>query len=863
MRRIRRPLGAGQRSGVLAALLALIAGTIVAAAQLAGPRPPVTLPHMAGLDFVLIAMFAAAELALLHVEFQREAYSFSLSGVPVAVGALTVSPAILVVTRLAGALLAFAVQRPGKLKTAYNLSSYAFEAALVATMTGLLAGGEGPLDGRSALAMAGALIVVDVIMSTLLLKVISWHSGELDQRERTRVYVSGAIIAVLTTLLGLTFVILVDRGLLGISVLVGLLVVFAVVHRAYAVLHRRHASLELIHQFVSRDSKAQSVDELLSELLRSVCATLRASSVTLLLGGWEGQQQLLWVGEDGSVASEPASEELLEDWLFREVGTTGKPRIIPRGTSIAGLRSWLDARGMRDAIVVPVSDQEGVIGTLLVGDRQGDTATFDADDLPVAQTLAAHMAVALRNAALLQRLRHQANHDALTGIANRVLLHEALDSLHRDPAVRGSLAALLLLDLDRFKDVNDVLGHVAGDRLLCIVAERLKRLAPTGLVARLGGDEFAILLTGLASTQEAESLAHEAIAALKQPVMVNNIALNADASIGVAVYRPGGVSPGELLRQADLAMYAVKGTGRGVGLYTQDLERGHADRLALVADLRLALDRGELVMLYQPKLELLSGSIIGAEALVRWQHPKLGLLGPDAFIHLAESAGLIDQVTDTALSLALGQCRVWHDEGFDVSVAVNLSANNLHDEQLPERVRLRLAEAGLPPSALVLEITESSVVSEPERTIPILNELASLGCMLSLDDFGTGYSSLSYLQNLPVQEVKIDRSFVTNFVGDRRREALVAAIIGLGESLDLRVVAEGIEDAVTENQLRRMGCDAIQGYFIGPPASPERLARLFAARAARRPGWDAEGELSEAPVGIVIEPRTLAGQHRL
>ncbi len=803
---------------------------------------------------LLVAMFAAAELALLHIEFRQEAYSFSLSGVPLTIGALTVSPTTLVVTRLVGTAIAFAIQRPNLNKVIYNGASYAFEAALVGAATCLLTSHEPGLGLSSSAAVTGMLLVTDAVMSALVLRVISWHSGTLDQREQARVFVSGATIALLTSLLGVTTVIVLGRGILGLVVLLGLLAVFVVVHRAFAALHRRHASLELVHDFVSRDTHAVGVDDLVGESLAHICRSMRATRVSMVLDGWEGRRRLVVVDREFA-----RWDGLTDDWqtdvVLGQATSTGAPVVVSRNTNDPVSRAWLAQRSMRDAVVVPVIDGEGVIGTLLVADRQGETATFTADDVPVAQTLAAHMAVAMRSAAMVERLRHEATHDALTGIGNRALLSEALERIHETPGAHGTLAALLLLDLDRFKDVNDVLGHEAGDRLLSVVAQRLTAFARGGLVARLGGDEFAILLTGVASPREAELFAEQAIATLKKPVFVNGIALNADASIGVAVFRPGEVSPGELLRQADLAMYGVKGTGRAVGLYTQDLERGHADRLALVADLRLAIDRDQLFMLYQPKMALDTRTILGLEALIRWEHPKLGRLAPDTFIPLAESAGLIDAITDIALRLSLTQCRAWHDQGLDLSVAVNLSAHNLHDDKLPQRVADLLGAVGLPASALTLEITEGSVVSEPERTIPVLHALADLGCTISLDDFGTGYSSLSYLQNLPVQEVKIDRSFVTDFVGDKRRETLVAAIIGLGESLQLRVVAEGIEDAATENELRRMGCDEIQGYFLGPPTTPAQLELLLERSAARIVSCEASTDDPLAPAGTVVVPR--------
>jgi diguanylate cyclase (GGDEF)-like protein len=859
MRRIGAALTASQRTSLLAAVLAVGAALFVVFAGVLRLHQPVDAKASPFEIVALTAMFAVAELALLHIEFRREAYSFSLSGVPIALGALTVSPLLLVLTRLVGTAIAFAWQRPGREKATYNLFSYAFEAGLVGFATSALVGDGVGLTLGAGAAVLGVMLATDFLMSDLVLRVISWHSERPGRSERIRVYLSGSIVTILASLLAVTALIVASRGWLGAAVLLGLLVVFIVVHRAYAALHSRHASLEMIHQFVIREDIALSFEDLVGDSLRRICTSLRASRVALLFNGWEGRSDLVVVDEFGEVSWREVAPEALEEPLYQALLAAGQPTILARNTIAPDLREYLNARELRDAMLVPVLDSDGVLGTMQVSDRQGETATFGPDDAQVAQTLAAHMAVALRSASLLERLRHDANHDALTGIGNRSLLQVALDRVHIEPHPHGEFAALLLLDLDRFKEVNDVLGHVAGDRLLCVVAERLTALAaqnsPAGTVVRLGGDEFAILLTDIDDPVTAESFAQTVIAALMRPIMVNGIALNAEASLGLTVYRPGEVEPGELLRQADLAMYGVKGTGRTVGLYTKDLERGHAERLALVADLRLGLDRDELAMLYQPKLDLASGAIVGVEALIRWYHPKFGMLSPDTFIPLAESTGLIDQITEIALRLSLRQCGIWRAAGFDLSVAVNLSAHNLLDSSLPNKIRATLAEFGLPAEALTLEITEGSVVSEPELTIPIIHELADIGCCISLDDFGTGYSSLSYLQNLPVTEVKIDRSFITDFVGDCRRESLVAAIIGLGESLQLRVVAEGIEDASTENHLRRMGCDIVQGYFIGAPSRPDRLEELLVLQGARLPGA-APSSLS-APASLLVRQREI------
>jgi predicted signal transduction protein with EAL and GGDEF domain len=360
----------------------------------------------------------------------------------------------------------------------------------------------------------------------------------------------------------------------------------------------------------------------------------------------------------------------------------------------------------------------------------------------------------------------------------------------------------------------------------------------SALVARLGGDEFAVLLRPQPDLLDAAiRVAREMINAIAEPAKVGDTYVATQASIGVAV--SGATSDhADLLRNADTAMYAAKSQPTGVVVYTAELDRGRIERLALSADLQAALRSDQLVLHYQPKIDLRTGGITGVEALVRWNHPQLGLLGPDAFIPLAESSGMIEQLTPLVLRMALRQCRAWLNDGLDLTVAVNLSAKNVGNTSLPETVALALAEAGVTPDHLVLEITESSVMGDPDRTLPVLRRLAVTGVALSLDDFGTGFSSLSYLQRFPVREVKIDRSFVRGLsdpAGAHTAEALIRSIIGLGESLRLNVVAEGVEDAATLAKLQEYGCDVAQGYFIGRPAPADQL-RLRPAL-DRSAGW--------------------------
>jgi diguanylate cyclase len=433
---------------------------------------------------------------------------------------------------------------------------------------------------------------------------------------------------------------------------------------------------------------------------------------------------------------------------------------------------------------------------------------------------------------LERELTRQAFSDHLTGLPNRALLRDRTEQAIRLAGRHGLVAALLLLDLDRFKEVNDTLGHHHGDLLLQQVAERLRgRLRASDTVARLGGDEFAVLLPNVTGVGDATAVAEKLSAAIEAPFVVDGLTLDVDASIGVAAYPDHGAGANELLQRADVAMYAAKASHVSYVVYDPGMDRHSPRRLGLLGQLRRALAAGELVVHYQPKAEVRSGRVTGAEALVRWQHPEYGLLGPGEFVPLAETTGLIRPLTSHVLEAALRQCRAWLDAGHELSVAVNLSTRCLLDLALPEQVTGLLEDAEVAPGRLLLEITESSIMTDPARALEILNRLHALGVQLAIDDFGTGYSSMAYLKSLPVQELKVDRSFVQHLRDSQSDAVIVRTTVDLGHNLGLRVVAEGVEDEATLRELAKVGCDSAQGYHLAKPMPAAELDAWLAAQA--------------------------------
>jgi diguanylate cyclase (GGDEF)-like protein len=418
--------------------------------------------------------------------------------------------------------------------------------------------------------------------------------------------------------------------------------------------------------------------------------------------------------------------------------------------------------------------------------------------------------------------------DELTGLANRRALLRALETACGAEEPTG---ALLLCDLDGFKEFNDTLRHEAGDDLLRETAARIERaMEPDAIVARLGGDEFAVLAHG-AGRATAMDLARRIRETLTEPLPVAGIAARLDVSVGVALMPEHTGSALGLLRRADVAMYSAKGDHLGVDLYDASRDEHSRERLALAGELRDAVAARDLEVHFQPKAEIASGRIVGAEALVRWRHPERGLLFPDAFLPAAEQAGLMRPLTLVVLDRALAACGRWGADGRALGVAVNLSASNLLDASLPGEVATLLARHGVAPSQLTLEVTEGTILANPLRSGEVLAEIRHLGVAVSLDDFGTGHSSLSHVKRLPVDELKIDRSFVAGLATDTTDRAIVEAIVRLACSLGLNAVAEGVEDDEILTRLREQGCALAQGYLFRRPLPEDDFTAWLDARA--------------------------------
>jgi diguanylate cyclase (GGDEF)-like protein len=427
---------------------------------------------------------------------------------------------------------------------------------------------------------------------------------------------------------------------------------------------------------------------------------------------------------------------------------------------------------------------------------------------------------------------YQAQHDSLTGLPNRTLFRDRIGQAILACERNGGRVAVLLMDLDRFKEVNDTLGHHSGDILLQELGSRIKDvLRASDTVARLGGDEFGVLLPHQADPLGVVHVMEKIRQAVERPLVVQGLPLGIEASVGVAFYPDHGEDVDALQQAADVAMYAAKESHAFYSFYDATTRDYSPARLTLLAELRRAIDERELVLHFQPKAALENGEVVSVEALVRWQHPERGLVLPDEFIPSVQQTGLIKALTIYVIDEALRQCRTWEERGLTLSVAVNLSIRNLLDVTFPRDVEQLLARHALDPKRLELEITESTMLADPLRTKSVLEKLSGMGVRLSLDDFGTGYSSLSYLKRLPLDELKIDRSFVLNMLEDRDDAVIVRSTIDLGRNLGLEVVAEGVETGEIWDELARMGCDVAQGYFLTRPVPADELEAWLLNRA--------------------------------
>jgi len=812
------------------------------------------LEPVGGAPFVLplwaiVLGFVVAELLAVDIESRSEAHSVNFVELMYVAALLLGTPTTVVLGRVIAMFLRMGVirrQSPNKLIV--NVVVAWVEATVACLVFYPLVGGGSPAEPAAWLVIYAATICAYLVSAVVVTAAITIFSGFPGREIIRHVLRLGGLVAVANTTLGIIIV-----GSLWTSSYPGLLVVGVVaglflLYRAHMALSERHKNLETLHDFTRSLDGSVDLPELEREVVEGARAILRGEHGALLLppmqDGLPGTRLLI---EGNRVTrTEISPDELSADLAILLPG--GTSRLFGPGEPLPG---WLAAIGVKDALIVPLATDGVTVGAMVVANRLTEVSSFVDDDLRLFETLANHANVALANGRLVATLQHdarekayQALHDPVTGLPNRTMLQERLETAIQEARSSELGVALVFLDLVTFKEVNDTLGTVTGDRLLVEVRDRIEELLPDrAQLAQFTGDQFAVLVTEVADQDLVMGLAEAILTEFDSPMTAGDVSLVLGANLGVAHYPDHAPTAELLLQRADAATYRARQEGSGIEVYAAETDPYAPRRLALAADLSEALERDEVDVYVQPKVSLDDGLVVGAEALVRWTHPRLGPLSPDQFIPAAEHTGVIRQLTSYVVRNALAQCRSWRDAGLDLDISVNLSGRNLFDTHLVDDIGEAIEEAGVPASALTLELTESTVMGESHRSMSVLFGLQQLGVRLSVDDFGTGYSSLAHLRSLPVTELKIDKSFVMTMTVNDQDAVIVRTLVELGRSLGLRTVAEGVESPDARAMLREYGCVEGQGYLFSRPIPAEQFL-----------GWLARQPVRRRPIGEHVVP---------
>ena len=672
--------------------------------------------------------------------------------------------------------------------------------------------------------LVGALIVVAAVTIT---------QGFPGRVMLTPLFVPVLVACPISVLVGLVCSLLLDRTVWTLLLLFPVLLALSLLYRRFARVTRESERLEGIYEFARRLEHVGSDEDGARRIVDAVKELLNAEQVALWLPPYlDEEPRLVVASDDGRSWYDGPSDP---DDLFRRRATDGAqdgPALVSLVRATEAEAAALARRGAHDLLAAPVATAAGEPGYLEVCDRRSDVVTFTDSDRAALDSMLTHVNAAIRQQQLLTQIRYDADHDRLTGLPNRQRLAVEIDQLLAADPVAGR-AGLILASLDNYTEVTDTLGHAASDELLLVTAGLLREHAPPqALVARMEGEQFAVLLPGL-SLPATERAARRLREATSTRARVAGLDLEVTLTIGVAAAPAHGADSGTLMQRADVALLAGAGKS-GVASYHPVLDQQSLRRLQLGTELEQAMADGDISVVFQPIIDARSSDIVSVETLVRWAHPRYGAIAPDEFIHLAEQIGRIGPLTDHVLNLALARCRRWLDRDIALSVAVNLSARCLTEPDLVDRVQRALRRHGVPGELLTLELTEGSVVDDSVRSSTVLADLHALGLRLSMDDFGTGYSSLSQLRQLPIDEVKIDKSFVLGMATSQGESFIARSIIELAHNLGLRVVAEGVEDELTRNLLAEMGCDKLQGFLVSRPLPDERLESWILARTGVR-----------------------------
>ncbi|ROP44552.1 putative bifunctional diguanylate cyclase/phosphodiesterase [Pseudokineococcus lusitanus] len=837
-RRARRPPRSPRASiWMLTAVLAVV-GAVLAVVALLPERPE---PEIGWPLPVMVVLFLVGERVVARLPSVEGAHTFTFREVPAVIGLAYLNPLEYLLAYVVGGTVAAVASGQRGPKLAFNTALFVVEAGAGVLVYELVRQGADVAEPQAWLASFLAVMGTEVVAAVAVTGAIAVSEGRPPTFGVPEWARTGLLAAVINTAAAVLVVVLIEARPLALLVLVVVLAAVGVGYRHYISLVDGYTRVQALYRFVGSTGTSAELPEALSSVLREASGLLRTERAELVV--LRGAEDL---GDDwrlGTALSlrrggelerrQVGPDEVARAWWAPAV--TGTPVVLGAGhpSPVAG--------APRDGIAVHLVS-ETYRAVFLVTDRHLGNEDLGEQDLQLFETLSAHAAVTLERARLVDRLRrvaaereHDALHDALTGLPNRRAFNEAVARALADD--RGG--AVLLMDLDDFKDVNDTLGHRAGDELLQVTGRRLRDSVaassaagdgcPPGTVARLGGDEFAVLLPGV-SAAEAFRRARGLLTTVVAPVPMQDLTLTTTASFGVAPIPPGARDTDELLVHADVAMYAAKSTGSGVATYVpEDTDAVHR-RLALAGELPTAIERRGFEVWCQPQTDARTGVVTGVEALLRWWHPGYGWVPPAEVVAIAERTGHLGRLTLAVLQESLRLRASWAAEGHELDVSVNVTARDISDLTLPDSVAALLAATGTPPSALVLEITESGVMSDPERSLEVLSALSRLGVGVSVDDFGTGHSSLAYLERLPVDEVKIDQSFVRRLEREATDSTVVRSIVLLAHDLGMRVVAEGVESEVARQRVQALGCEVVQGFVVARPMPGDQVPGWLARR---------------------------------
>jgi diguanylate cyclase (GGDEF)-like protein len=795
------------------------------------------LPGSRVAGWMLVIPFVAAELLLVRFHINGRVFHFSWVMLPFCVGLVLVAPVPLIVAYLAGLLIASARQRVRPALIGVNFGIYSLNSSIQVLVFRAISNPAHPLSLLSWLALV-VTVLVRLLLDYPLFALQARLRGlevTVDLKKMTG-YAAIADSVIATVAFLSVHMILVDPKTGWLLGALGLLLGFA--YRNYSRLLNTNESLERLYVSTQQIERARDHQSSIKSLLDQTVELLGADTAELTFLPTESDPAIVVVsGRDRPFEELPVeiAAQMAEERAAELVGLEDPDNPIP-DDEFAGFDEGAAAQLKRQIITAPLKGPGGIAGTLRVSMNYGDS--FGDSDRQLLEMFANHASVALHNSKLIEELRaevaqreHQAMHDRLTALPNRVMFD--LQTRHAlDRRVDGELVSVMLVDLDRFKEVNDTLGHGHGDELLERLGDRLGMLSEGDrvTVARLGGDEFGILLRDAHSEAQVDEIAAQVKEIIETPVEIAGVVIDVGASLGLAVAPRDGDDATTLLQRADVAMYVAKAGHRGVVRYEPGADPYSSRRLSLAADLRRAVENGEIETHYQPITSLDIERPIAVEALARWNHPEHGPVPPDVFIPIAEQSGLIRDLTFLVLDDSLSQARSWRSQGFEMAVGVNLSVRCLTDDDLVARIGRHLDLAGADPASLKLEVTEGTIMADPVRAIAVLEDLHSLGVSLAIDDFGMGFSSLNQLKRMPVSQLKIDRSFVSGLPDDREDAVIVHSVIELGHNLGMEVVAEGVEDRAALEYLRSLGCDAVQGFYLSPPLPAHELLHWLRRR---------------------------------